>query len=48
MSVITWDHVDNQQTLLTEKQLESVFLLNSLNSIHGEVRNNLVDKLKSL
>ncbi|CAH8658661.1 unnamed protein product [Schistosoma guineensis] len=36
MSVITWDHVDNQQTLLTEKQLESVFLLNSLNSIHGE------------
>uniref|UniRef100_A0A3Q0KLP5 Conserved oligomeric Golgi complex subunit 3 n=2 Tax=Schistosoma mansoni TaxID=6183 RepID=A0A3Q0KLP5_SCHMA len=36
MSVITWDHIDNQQTLLTEKQLESVFLLNSLNSIHGE------------
>ncbi|CAH8567741.1 unnamed protein product [Schistosoma turkestanicum] len=37
MSVITWDHVDNQQTLLTEKQLESIFLLNSLNSIHGEI-----------
>ncbi|KAH8869086.1 Conserved oligomeric Golgi complex subunit 3 [Schistosoma japonicum] len=36
MSVITWDHVDNQQTILTEKQLESVFLLNSLNSVHEE------------
>ncbi|VDQ11458.1 unnamed protein product [Trichobilharzia regenti] len=44
MSVITWDHVDNPQTSLTEKQLESVFLLNSLNSTHGEASSDQSDK----